>query len=125
MWRIGSRHSGSVLRWLVILLAGVAMATADPAPTEKQAGPKPPLPPLITYATGRDAFTVDIPHAELNPTARKELSKFLQRPPPIRTSIWTVDLSRRLRLAMVGRPEMTTNRFGQSITRIPLFRLEW
>jgi hypothetical protein len=83
------------------------------------------LPPLVRYESGNGAFTVDIPQAELSPTARKELGEFLKQPPPVRTSIWAVDLSRHLRLAMVGRPEMTRNRFGQSITRIPLFRLEW
>lgn len=125
MMHKGSTRTGSVLCWLVALMAGAASGAATLSPAEVPAAAGHALPPLVRNATADASLPATVPHARLSTQARRDLEELLAQPPPARDSLWGVDLSRPLRLAVLCRSESTTNRLGQSIVSVPVLRLEW
>ena len=124
MMHKGSTRTGSVLCWLVALMAGAASGAAAPSPAEVPAAAGHALPPLVRYAPAIGALPANVPPAKLSIEARRELDDLLKQPLPSRDGLWGIDLSRNVRLAVLCPPESHTNRLGQSTANVPVFRLE-
>lgn len=120
MWHKGSRRAGFVLGWFILLSAAAASTSAVPAQVGKPDDAGHPLPPLARAALDNAALPARDLNADLSIPLRRELEEVLARPPPVSESVWKVDLSRHLRLAVVCQPATTASRLS-----VPLLRLEW